>query len=159
MLLMDDNEKQIEVILYETRETYSRNLKNSDKLDLKLDRLITFTTAILLLFIEYVEIPEKNILKFLYIITSAILLVILIRFIIAYNPLSYKSIDPNPLINKYVKKKYRSRKDLLGAIAGTTGDNVNSVKENNTNKAKILRFYSIIYILIFLSIVILKYFE
>jgi len=156
---MDDNEKQIEVILYETRESYSRNLKNTDKLDLKLDRLITFTTAILLLFIEYVEIPEKNILKFLYLITSASLLIILIRFIIAYNPLSYKSIDPNPLINKYVEKKYHSRKDLLGAIAGTIGDNVISVKENNNNKAKILTFYSIIYIFIFISITILKYFE
>lgn len=135
---MKEELEMLQDLLAESKEIYNRNLDNSDKIDSKIVQFFTLSSALLILFIQFIKFPETCSLRFLYVIAGLLFITILILLIKAYKPTGYLSIDPNPLIDKFCKKKYKARKDLIGAIAGTTAENLLSIKENIIRKSKII---------------------
>ncbi len=122
-------------LLGEVREANKRNFDNYNKLDVKLSFYFTLTTSILLLFINFLKIPNDCFIKVVYSITMLILILTLIILILSYNPQKYQTVDTDKLIKKYLNKGYADRLSLIKAITGTLSDNNSDVKEINSNKA------------------------
>jgi len=130
--------EMLQDLLTESKEIYNRNHNNIDKIDNKIVQFFTLNSALLILFIQFIKFPNACVLRILYIIAGLLFIVILVFLINAYKPAAYQSIDPNSMINKFCKKEYKTRKDLIGSIAGTTAENLLSIKENINRKSKII---------------------
>lgn len=155
---MEDKEnlQMIEDILSETKEIYNRNYENVDKVDSKLVQFFSLITALLLLFINLIKFPETCLLIGAYLLTAGLLIGSLILIIRAYIPTQYLAIEPNQLINEYDRGKYKSRKELIKAIAGTTAENVISLKEKIKKKSKTIKLCAYLSVVALLLIIILK---
>ena len=155
-------EEKIREILLETKESYSRNLNNSNRIDNKLERIIIFITAITLIFIQNIDFPKTIQSQIQYIITAFFLIYMIYHLFQHYRHKNYNAIDPNILIKDYYKKnknKYLneiSKLDILEAITGTTAINIESIRNNINEKDDILKSCSKLIFIIFISIIILN---
>jgi len=155
---MEDKEnlQMIEDLLAETKEIYKRNYENVDKVDSKLIQFFSLITALLLLFINLIKFPDTCLLIDAYLITVCLLIGSLILIIKAYKPMPYKAIEPNQLLNKYADGNYKSRKELIEAITGTTADSVISLKEKIEKKSKTIELCAYLSVVALLLIILLK---
>jgi hypothetical protein len=153
------SKEMIEDIFEETKDIYNRNNENSSKIDSKLVQLFTFITALVLLFINIIKFPESCFLKSIYVLVGALFIISLVLIILAYKPMPYLAIEPNNLINKYCKRQYKSRKSLIEAMAGTTAENVISLKQNINKKSRIIEICAFFSVVALILIIILKVME
>ena len=148
-----------EVLLKETKEIYNRNHENMHKIDSKLIQLFGFITALLLLFVNIIKFPSELWLRVIYVVTIVILLAALGIIIRAYKPMNYLAINPNVAINKYAEEKYKNKLELIEALAGTTGENVLSLKRNVNQKTEIIDWGAILIIIALILTIILKIYQ
>ena len=156
MIKEKDKRIMVRELLNETKNIYDRNSENTNKIDAKIVQLFTFITALTLLFINIIKFPNTKLAIFLYIITIILFIVSLFLLITAYKPMGYFAIEPNALITKYCKGKYKNEIDLIGAIAGTTAENVKSLKDNIRKKSIIIDICAYLTIVGLILIIILK---
>jgi hypothetical protein len=149
------NQEKIEIIMFETKEIYNRNNDNIKHIDNKLVQLFVFVNGLLLLFINLLNYPSECTLRFLYLITVGLFIIVLFLIVTAYKPRSYLAIDPNALINKYYNKN-KTKEELLESIIGTTAENVNSLKEMINQKCTLINISTYLLIITVLFMVILK---
>jgi hypothetical protein len=87
------------------------------------------------------------------------LVVSLLLLVLAYKPADYDAIDPNSLIKRFNEGKYKSNVNLIKVIAGTTADNVISIRENNKSKKRYLRICAYLTLASLIFIILLNIFQ
>ena len=144
----EEENENVDFLLEKSEEIFQRNLFNMDKIDSKFIQLLIFISAIIALFLKFIQVPQGTMQLIIYfIIVISFLLALLFAFF-GYRTNRYKSIDINQLIKAYENR--RSFLDIKKAFTGTTGENINKIKKINSKKGK---FFDISFFFIFLGIV------
>jgi len=154
---MDKKEEleSVKFILNESKETYSRNLLNTEKIDSKIEKLFALILALIILFINTIKFPG-GIFKYIYFGGLVSFIISLFLLIFSYRPKGYGALDPGKLISKFKRKEYVSLPNLLKVISGMFAENVNSIKDINKKKSKYIKISSYLILVGVICIVILK---
>lgn len=139
----------VEFLLEKSEKTFQRNLFNMDKIDSKFVQLLIFISAIIALFLKFIQLPKEIIQLIIYaFIVVSFLLALLFAFF-GYRTNKYKSVDINQLIKKYEEEK--DFLDIKKVFAGTTGENINKIKKINFKKG---RFFDMSFFFVLLGIIL-----
>ncbi|MDD9954392.1 MAG: hypothetical protein OXR66_08735 [Candidatus Woesearchaeota archaeon] len=143
----------IEEIYRETQRIYKESKESAERINTKIVQLFTFLTALILLFVNTVDVPTGST-KFLYVATVIVLITSATLLLTAYRPFGYVATDPNVILQKYRRGIYKTKSQLLSFLSGTSAASTKLLWEKTERNSQYVLYAAVLTIVALVLIII-----